>query len=51
MANYDDTTLMDITEMRADTLIDIYDDSPSLYDDELDSYLKNIDDNFFKLDY
>ena len=29
MDNYDDTTMMDITEMRADTLIDIDDDSPS----------------------
>jgi hypothetical protein len=50
MDNYDDTTMMDITEMRADTLIDIDDDSPSLYDDAFDSYFKNIDDNFFDLD-
>ncbi len=48
MNYYDDSTMMDITELRDDLLFDDFDDVSYTENDDLNSYFKSIDDNFFQ---
>lgn len=48
MKNNDDTTWLDITELRGEVLLEDFDDTTEVNDDDLSSYFRSIDNNFFK---
>lgn len=50
MSNYDDTTAYDFTELQGEVLYEEFDDNADVNDD-LQSYFKSIDDNFFNDPY